>query len=393
MKVGTFAIGLVLLAGMVVGQQLGKDKCPLTAANIFETTGNTKVGAYTDLSMKKRICGSLGITGVGDNQSCCSREELEGLEMRWRSTKWKIYKNRISGWASVVKSISQNEKQFQTHIDELRKLKAVKLDCSAAAQEVLLYFDRNNPNAKQEPDKIWAEWRSSANKCLEFTLKVKYGQFCAICSPTAYNDILYPNTDRSTGSIKISYGHCKDFLTACADFIKQQAIVKEFVSAIAALSKCDARGWTPFDQPYLYKAKDPIKMNQLNTFQSNPSDIDNNKQLCQAEYSMTTMLGSDLRSRDSWLSFATNAASVFQRYSINKTMAIDALYQADDEYSIKQDMPNYDVIVSAAVRSLIDYEQDSGFEPPINADLVKSITEHSMIIGVISAIYLTLLAI
>lgn len=371
---------LQLLALSVSAQKIGREVCKLTGDNIFETTGNSLVGPYPTFEAgKKNICANLRnmTTDPGQTQqTCCSREELDSLETRWRTTKWIIYRNRTMGWARIIRRITEGEKAYRTHIESLSKMKAVKLDCMAAANEVKNYLEKGNPAGKPEMSSIWTSWRASAMKCFKFTIKVKIGLFCAICSPAAYSNIFLTAPPSSQNGFRINDKHCSAFLDACSDYIQQQQIVKEFISAIAALSKCDEKGWTPFEQEYLYKTRDQVTTSMLAEYKKSSSNSTNNMDLCKKEYSLSTMIASDLKKREYWVEFATNSESIFTKYKMNMSQTVEYLYQADDEHSTKQDLPDFRIEPNG-ITSFLDYYANSNFEPEITDQLLDEITATS----------------
>ena len=387
-----FAVCVILVnlfeSSVEVETKIGREICYLTGQNIFETTGNSHVGKYPTFDTgKKNVCANLrDNTDFGDatSRSCCSREELDSLETRWRTTKWIIYRNRTMGWARIIRRLTEGEKAYRTHIEQLSKLKAVKLDCVAASNEVKNYLEKGNPAGKPEMSAIWSNWRSAAMKCFNFTIRIKIGLFCAICSPFAYPNIIPANS--TIKEIKIPMSHCETFLSACTDYINQQQIVKEFVSAVAALSKCDEKGWTPFEQEYLYKSKDTGTSSLIDWYRKSPSNATNNEEICKREYSLSTMITSDLGKREYWIEFAKNAESVFTKYKFNMSQTIEYLYQADDEHSTKQDLPDFAVKVGTIQLNFLQYYSASNFEPEINQALLEEITasSHLMLFSLIS---------
>lgn len=376
-----FAVCVVLLNlfESSVENVIGRETCYLTGQNIFETTGNSHVGLYPKFDNgKKNICANLkDLTPLGNSslQSCCSREELDSLETRWRTTKWIIYRNRTMAWARIIRRLTEGEKAYRTHIEQLSKLKAVKLDCVAASNEVKNYLEKGNPAGKPEMSAIWSSWRTAAMKCFNFTIRIKIGLFCSICSPNAYKNII--PADQNIKDINIPRSHCDTFLSACSDYINQQQIVKEFVSAVAALSKCDEKGWTPFEQEYIYKSKDTKITGLIDWYRKLSSNITNNEEICKREYSLSTMITSDLGKREYWLEFAKNAESVFTKYKFNMSQTIEYLYQADDEHSTKQDLPDFRINVGSGTSHFLDYYNASNFEPEINQALLEELTASS----------------
>ena len=142
---------------------MGGSVCPLIAGNIFETIGNHQVSKYSNAG-NLNLCSKLNSTGQEDvtGSTCCSREELEALSTRWTSTKSVVYSNRIKGWAGVLRQVINGEKFYQDHIDQISKLKAVKLDCISAAEEVKKYLDRSGTSNKSNIAGMWEQWQTSA---------------------------------------------------------------------------------------------------------------------------------------------------------------------------------------------------------------------------------------
>lgn len=348
---------------------LGRDVCNLTNASIFETSGSMAITDYS--SIKSTICNQLG--RIGDNKTCCSKEELESLQTRWQSTKWNVYKQRIVAWVNITKAvIIDADKELRAHIEKQANLKAVKLDCKEAAKEVSKRLQKNDLKV------LWNDWQASIKKCLGYTIKTKISLFCAICSPSLYKNltIVYQQDNRSI--LRVSYPECHKFLGSCSDFIKQQTLVREYISAAAALSKCDERGWTGFDQEYVFKARNQSKIDlvdEWNKVKGQDSASPTAKKLCDSEFSVSTMLASDLKDKQSWVSFAKNAQSVFKKYNIQKTDMIDKLYQADDEHSVRQDLPNWRIETGADIFNLNDFYSDSNFVPKSDSELNAEIEQ------------------
>jgi hypothetical protein len=310
-------------------------------------------------------CGVLGNLEVNKENTplgntCCSREEIDSLKTRWKSTKAEIYEKRIKAYASIIKSVVDAETLIRAEIATLSKKQAVKIDCKAAMGEVNKFLDKNNTRT------MLTQWQNSAKTCLMHTIKLKIGLFCAICSPLAYKsppDIFVPPTITTAGKIYTSGNDCKLFVQDCHEFIAAQMKVREYLSAVAALSKCDSRGWTDFDQEYLYRPQNEKMKGYLETYK-NSSGKENETtfetaafDICRAEYSLSTMLASDLKKKESWVTFVQNAESIFKKFNI-KNDSPRFFYQADDENSVKQDLSDYDVNISGTTKSILFYFED-----------------------------------
>ena len=285
--------------------------------------------------------------------SCCSREEIESLRTRWKSTKAEIYEKRIRAYASIIKSVVDAENLIRAEIASLAKKQAVKIDCKAAMGQVNRFLEKNNNRA------LWTDWQKGAKTCLLHTMKLKIGLFCAICTPNSYlspwASIFINTSDKPV--IQVSDKDCKSFVTDCHLFIRAQMNIREYFSAVAALSKCDERGWTDFDQEYLYRPQNAELIKKLDIFLKNPDDSINYGQICEAEYSLSTMLASDLNESKPWLSFVKNAESIFKKFKI-KNDSPKYFYQADDENSVKQDLSDYKVQVSGGAPSILSFFDD-----------------------------------
>lgn len=387
----TLAIALMFTLMAAVASQNdpkpSKDVCPLTASNIFETQGTSQVVAYS-LAMTnsktnkpgEEICKYIGKSD-GKGETCCNRPELESLRTRWRTTKWGIYSNRVAGWSRMIKRILESGNKYLEHIDALSKLKAVKLDCLEASREVKVYFEKSNSKNKPEINTIWKAWQDQARKCFLFTFKVKVGLFCAICSKSAYNNIF-----RANNKIGISMNHCESFLNSCAGFIKQEMIVAEFISAVAALSKCDTKGWTSFEQKYLYDPLNKTKETYLNNFIDKKLTNDEQKTnemkiLCAQDYTMSTMLASDMRVQGDqkeahWMRLVKDAKSIMSHYSIDQNATTELIYQADDQTSTNQDLTNYEIEFFGASEDLEQYFEGSLFDN-VSQISINKLTERS----------------
>jgi hypothetical protein len=246
---------------MVISIVKSATLCALTNSSIFETTpnANAKLELYNeDMKYCKFIKNNAF---VANSTVCCSKEDFESLATRWQSTKKPVYENRIIGWSAIVKNVIENGKKYMDFTNLLRSKTAAKIDCVQAAEETRKYFDpqKSGLDGGAYLD-LWTSWRESAVKCLSLTMKLKVGLFCAICSAESYmTEPIFDDNGTDPNSLKIlkiSARHCSTFLESCGAFIKNQMIVREMVSAVAALSKCNDNGWTAFDQPYLYTPRD-----------------------------------------------------------------------------------------------------------------------------------------
>jgi len=281
------------------------------------------------------------------------------------------------------------ENLIRQEILNLSKKQAVKIDCRAAIKEVNKYHDKNNTR------NLWVQWQNSAKTCLQHTIKLKIGLFCAICSPLAYTgaaDIFVPQRNEINATIRTSQNDCNKFVTDCHAFIAAQMNIREYFSAVAALSKCDERGWTDFDQEYLYRPQNKTIKDLLDEYKNNlsmtPTDRDQlNQRICEAEYSLSTMLASDLKEKRFWLSFVQNTESIFKKFNI-KNDSPKYFYQADDENSVKQDLSDYQVKVSGTSFSILHYFEngtDGMASRVVNEEYVAGLVSSSKIFSLVLA--------
>ena len=323
----------------------------------------------------------------GNNTSCCSKDELDSLKTRWKSTKTEIYEKRIKGYASIIKSVVDAESLIRAEIVTLSKKQAVKIDCKAAMAEVNKFHDKKNTRD------LWSQWQKTAEKCLEHTIKLKIGLFCAICSPQAYTnppDVFIQGANSKPPILRLNQADCNKFVADCHGFIKAQMNIREYFSAVAALSKCDERGWTDFDQEYLYRPQNETMVQLLTNYSKETDEFIRNSyssKICQAEYSLSTMLASDLKEKKYWLSFVQNAESIFKKFNI-KNDSPKYFYQADDENSVKQDLSEYQVEVNGASTSIMNYTEDGEesmaskkIDPPYIRSLISSSRILSLLVG------------
>lgn len=356
---------------MVISFVKSATLCSLTNSSIFETTPNpnSKLDLYRE---DMKYCRFIGTNALLANRSvCCSKEDFESLATRWQSTKKPVYENRIIGWSAIVKNVIENSKKYMDFINLLRSKTAAKIDCVKAAEETRKYFDPLSKDWKPEVyQDLWTNWRESAVKCLSLTLRLKVGLFCAICSAESYmTDPIFDDNGTDPTSVKIlkiDSKHCSEFLAECGGFIKNQMIVRELVSAVAALSKCNDNGWTAFDQPYLYAPRDQayfaLVEQMIADKRQNPSKFTS---ICEREYSVSTLLASDLKDPASWQTFVRNAGYINARFDIKKIQkAIDDINIAGDEHSLRQDLPTHRVLVTGTKLNILSFEENSEFDLP-----------------------------
>lgn len=368
---------------MVISIVKSATLCALTNSSIFETTpnANAKLELYNeDMKYCKFIKNNAF---VANSTVCCSKEDFESLATRWQSTKKPVYENRIIGWSAIVKNVIENGKKYMDFTNLLRSKTAAKIDCVQAAEETRKYFDpqKSGLDGGAYLD-LWTSWRESAVKCLSLTMKLKVGLFCAICSAESYmTEPIFDDNGTDPNSLKIlkiSARHCSTFLESCGAFIKNQMIVREMVSAVAALSKCNDNGWTAFDQPYLYTPRDTAYFNQVKDMLDRKAFQDSSfTSICEREYSLSTLLASDLKERSSWETFVRNAGFIKTRFDIPKVQkAIDDIHIAGDEHSLRQDLPNYKVLVTATKHDILSFEADSDFDLPPKSNTGESYQDY-----------------
>lgn len=269
----------------------------------------------------------------------------------------------------MVKRILENGRSYLDHIELQSKLKAVKLDCLKASEEVKVYFEKSNHRGKPEINTIWKLWQKEARKCFLFTFKVKVGLFCSVCSKSAYNhsESIFWRTN-AIDSIYISEDHCRSFLNDCAEFIRQEMIVYEFISAVAALSKCDSKGWTSFEQKYLYNPLNKTKEDLLSRYIEKKNIFQGEQEhLCDLDYTLSTMIASEMRvqageTEPPWKTLIKDAKSIMNRYNIQQKDTIELIYQAEDDTSNNQDLIRYRIRVGATNETFTQYFKDSGFD-------------------------------
>lgn len=397
-----------------------KKACPLLTKSIFEPRGEIGNIIHYTPSAYGSICSHIGDKAkAGGQMTCCSKEEFKSLQIRWNSTKDPIYAGRIRRWAGIVDLFSKREdlssadlgdrkkeeikdgrpekksipsvqeefvgridlgegqnqaiEAFKGHFQKILSNPIVKLDCVLAAKQVKSYFyDIEHITKKTSLETMNKEWHENAKKCLLFTFKAKIGSFCAICDAETYKWM-------GDSKIKIVGSQCTDFLNACDGFIRSQMEFKEYLTALAALSKCDHRGWTKFDQPFLYKESDPAKKKLLDKRDKNKGDSETNKKLCELEYSLSTMLKSDL---SSWKEFASMVESVVKRYDLTPSPEelVQPIRTAGDPHSSKQDLGDMQIEVwddknKKSSLAFSKYYEGSGFEPSVTEERIKKLVD------------------
>lgn len=260
--------------------------------------------------------------------------------------------------------------------------------------EVNRFLDKNNTR------NLWSQWQESAKICLQHTMKLKIGLFCAICSQQPYAnvaDVFAPAENGSPPQLRVSSGDCDKFAADCHGFIKAQMNIREYFSAVAALSKCDERGWTDFDQEYLYRPQNSTIVQMLKNYVEEKEPFNKRKfamQICEAEYSLSTMLASDLKEKKYWLSFVQNAESIFKKFNI-KNDSPKYFYQADDENSVKQDLSEYQVRVAGSSTSILNYfdDGDKGMaSKSINEEYISKLISGSMVLSLFAGCLFSVLA-